>query len=168
MALTDTAYTALQAKVADLNRQITLTSQKLTALQNDPSYLTSKTQLATIDGLIQSDPAKYTGTWIDGNGVVWKDSSTAGIQAAVRQNVQNQQTAILTAQNQLSDLQNSQLPAATKALTNYQTNSPTIKAQIAADSSNTALIIVAIILFLLLIISIIIYRINKKKKKTTP
>lgn len=162
----DSTYATLQQAVVDIQKSITDKKSEIAGYQADPNYMYYKSRL--------SQTAGNEHQWIDASGVSWTGNDAWAQHRSAQQYVYDLESKLSTAQGVLTDLKN-ELVKAQKTVSDYQTNSPTVKAQILSDISNQAiqsgnqtLIVIGIFLFLatVSVIAIIRYRKNKKTQTT--
>ncbi len=174
---TITAYQALQDKVSADNQLITDLTQKISDLKNDTVTNNQRAILAVVG------PGN---DWIDGGttaGTRWTGIDAQGYNRSAQARIAKQDADIILAQGQLSDAK-AQLIIDTKAVTDYETNSPTVKAQIQSElqkslaqtaasaaekaqafvSANQKTLVTVVILFVVVVIGVIIFK--RKNKKT--
>lgn len=165
--MSDATYDTLVKNVNDLSTSLKTATDKLSALQNDANYTYYKSRL---DRLIQGGYG--ANTWIDGGGTVWDGSDAKTGRAEGEAYVRDMDAQKATVQTNITDLKKS-LSDAQKAVTDYQKNSPTVKASIASDiltsqksETRKTLIVLGIVIFVILVGGAIII-ISKRKKQNT-
>ena len=167
---TNSAYDALKQKVADLTTAISKKESEVSALQNDPNYPAN----AAIRTKLQNPPVQMFG---DGGALEfqnWYKANKATIDAAYYA-AEARDTALKARQGELASLK-VQLADANKSLSDYEKNSPTLKAQVADDLLSTVgafknasdaikndrVLVIGIVVLIVAIIGIIFYAVKRK------
>lgn len=157
--MADTVYDSLTLAVTNDNLLINSLNKQLSGYLNDPQYLTDLSNFKRVN----------SSQWVDAQGVIYSGGAAAASFASAQKDVDAINGQINSLNAQLVTAK-AKLVSDTKAVTDYQKNSPTLSTQLQNDaavllskaSNNKLLIYGGIGVVVLIIIAIIIIKKIKK------
>lgn len=156
--MADTVYDSLTLAVTNDNLLINSLNKQLSGYLNDPQYLTDLSNFNRVN----------SSQWVDAQGVIYSGGAAAASYASASKDVRAIQAQIASLNSQM-DTAKAKLITDTKAVTDYQKNSPTLTTQLQNDATallakatnNKLLIYGGIGVVVLIIIAVIIKKIKK-------